>query len=144
MECKGLDFPAHDPRAVFGLGINYATSTIGACHERGNPQAGALGLFYPELDMEAPPDRFSVKDAAYSAYVYQTTSALYNNLTLCKFMVNAGGLTLTEISAGLEAITGWNIEPKEMFKTAERGYTLQRLINVRDGFRRKIRRADCQ
>ena len=137
VECKGLDFPAHDPRAVFGLGVNYATSTIGACHERGNPQASALGLFYPELDMEAPPDRFSVKDAGYSAYVYQTTSALYNNLTLCKFMVNAGGLTLTEISAGLEAITGWNIEPKEMFKTAERGYTLQRLINVRDGFRRK-------
>ncbi len=137
VEIKGLDFPAHDPRAIFGLGVNYATSTIGACHERGNPQASALGLFYPELEMDGPPDRFSVEDAAQCAVIYQNTSALYNNLTLCKFMVGGAGLTLTEIHAGLQAVTGWDMDVREMVRCAERGYTLQRLINVRDGLRRK-------
>lgn len=137
VEVKGLDYPAHDPRAVFGLGVNYATSPRGACHERGNPQASALGLFYPELDMEGPPDRFAEDQAGYCAYIYQSTSLVYNALTLCKFMVGAAGLTLTEICAGVEAITGWDFEPKELFKCGERAYLLQRLVNVRDGIRRR-------
>lgn len=137
VQVKGLDLPAHDPRAVYGLGVNYATGTRGACHERGNPQAGALGLFYPELGMEEPFDRFSVEDAGKCAYIYQTTSLLYNCLTLCKFMVNAGGLTLSEISNAMQTITGWELTPRELFTCGERSYMLQRLINVRDGIRRR-------
>ncbi|MEG1895136.1 MAG: aldehyde ferredoxin oxidoreductase N-terminal domain-containing protein, partial [Oscillospiraceae bacterium] len=73
VEVKNLDLPAHDPRAVFGLAVNYATTPRGACHERGNPQASALGLFYPDCGMEAPPERFDPKQAGYCAYIYQTT-----------------------------------------------------------------------
>ncbi len=137
VHAKGLDYPAHDPRAVFGLGVNYATATRGACHERGNPQATALGLFYPELGLDGPPDRFSVEEAAKCAFIMQNTSTLYNNLTLCKFMVGGAGLTLTEITTAVNHITGWDVEPAELVHTAERGFTLQRLVNVRDGIRRK-------
>ena len=137
VEVKGLDYPAHDPRAVFGLGVNYATSTRGACHERGNPQASALGLFYPELGMDSPPDRFSIDEAARCAYIFQNTSALFNSLTMCKFMVSAAGLTLTEISEGMRLITGWEVDPQDLSDCGERAINLQRLINVRDGYRRK-------
>lgn len=137
VEVKNLDLPAHDPRAVYGLAVNYATSPRGACHERGNPQASALGLFYPDCDMDSPPERFDESSAGYCAYIYQNTSMLFNNLTMCKFMVNNGGLTITEIGKELKLATGLDYSNRELLKTSERGIVLQRLINVRDGLSRK-------
>jgi len=137
VEVKNLDLPAHDPRAVYGLAVNYATSPRGACHERGNPQASALGLFYPDCEMDYPPERFDTNSAGYCAYIYQNTSMLFNNLTMCKFMVNNGGLTITEIGKELKLTTGLDYSNIELLKTSERGIALQRLINVRDGLSRK-------
>ncbi|MEL7650138.1 MAG: aldehyde ferredoxin oxidoreductase family protein [Sedimentibacter sp.] len=137
VEVKNLDLPAHDPRAVYGLAVNYATSPRGACHERGNPQASALGLFYPDCEMDSPPERFDESTAGYCAYIYQNTSMLYNNLTMCKFMVNNGGLTVTEIGRELKAATGLEYSNMELLRTSERGIALQRLVNVRDGMNRK-------
>ena len=42
---RGLDLPAHDPRACFSLAPNYATSTRGACHVRGFPEDAEMGAF---------------------------------------------------------------------------------------------------
>lgn len=137
VEVKNLDLPAHDPRAVYGLAVNYATSPRGACHERGNPQASAPGLFYPDCDMAGPPERFDEQAAGYCAFIYQNASMLYNNLTMCKFMVNNGGLTISRITKELELTTGLKLTTMELLKTAERGIALQRLINVRDGMSRK-------
>jgi len=137
VEVKNLDMPAHDSRAVFGLAVNYATSPRGACHERGNPQASALGLFYPDCGMDAPPERFDEEQAGYCAFIYQNTSLLYNNLTMCKFMVNNGGLTISDIALELEYATGMKMTNLELLKTSERGIALQRLVNVRDGVTRK-------
>ncbi|MPN48658.1 hypothetical protein SDC9_196270 [bioreactor metagenome] len=122
---------------MYGLAVNYATSPRGACHERGNPQASALGLFYPDCDMDSPPERFDEDSAGYCAYVYQNTSMLFNNLTMCKFMVNNGGLTVTEIGKELKVSTGLDYTNRDLLKTSERGIALQRLINVRDGMSRK-------
>ena len=137
VEVKNLDVPAHDPRAVYGLAVNYATTPRGACHERGNPQASALGLFYPDCGMDAPPERFDEDSAGYCAYIYQTTSMLYNNITMCKFMVNNGGLTISEINREYELVTGRKLTNDELLEASRRGITLQRLINVRDGMNRK-------
>jgi len=127
----------HVARAVFGLAVNYATSPRGACHERGNPQACALGLFYPDCEMDAPPDRFDEDQAGYTAMIYQNASMLFNNITMCKFMVNNGGLSITDITLELEYATGMKMTTMELLKTAERGMALQRLVNVRDGITRK-------
>jgi aldehyde:ferredoxin oxidoreductase len=136
VEVKNLDQPAHDPRAVYGLAVNYATSPRGACHERGNPQASALGLFYPDCEMSSPPDRFTDDEAGYCAFVYQNTSMLFNNLTICKFMINNGGLTISDIAKGLLNITGIKYSNMELLECSKRGIALQRLINVRDGIRK--------
>ncbi|MDK2784621.1 MAG: aldehyde:ferredoxin oxidoreductase [Bacillota bacterium] len=134
---KNLDFPAHDPRAVFGLGVNYATCPIGASHERGDPQATALGLCYPELGWDEPPERFDINRAAEVAYIVTNTSLMYNSLTFCKFIVKGAGMTLTELTDIFNAITGWNWTPAELADVGKRVITVQRLINVRDGIRRK-------
>ena len=136
-EVKNLDMPAHDARAVYGLAVNYATSPRGACHERGNPQASALGLFYPDCEMDEPPERFDEDQAAYCAAVYQDASLLFNNLTMCKFMVNNGGLSISDIALEYEYATGIKLSTMELLKTAQRGLALQRLVNVRDGITRK-------
>ncbi len=32
---KGLELPAYDPRAIQGIGLNYATANRGGCHVSG-------------------------------------------------------------------------------------------------------------
>jgi len=133
VEARNMDYPSHDPRAVFGLAVNYATGTRGACHERGDVQAMPMGLYYPELGMEEPYDRFDIDLAAKAAYVSQNVSSLYNILTICKFMVKAAGMSLTQINDLFNAITGWDWTVKDMVSAGERALTLERMINVRDG-----------
>jgi len=133
---KNLDLAAHDPRAVFGIAVNYATGTRGACHERGDPQAISLGKYYPEI-MERTFDRFSIKEAPKAAVISQDCSAFFNSVSLCKFMVKAVGMSLTEVKDIFNAITGWNWSVEEMLNAGKRIITLQRLVNVRDGIRRK-------
>jgi aldehyde:ferredoxin oxidoreductase len=137
VQVKNLDLPAHDPRAAFGLAVNYAVSPRGACHERGNPQASILGLFYPELGQDGPPDRFNEDSAAYCATIYQDTSLTYNCMTMCKFMVNIGSLTISEMLREFELVTGRKVYGPEFVKAGERSLNLQRLINVRDGMSKK-------
>jgi aldehyde:ferredoxin oxidoreductase len=128
---KNLDYPAHDPRAFLALGVNYATGTRGACHERGDCQ----GIFYPELGMEKAPN--SIETAANYAYITQNVSSFYNQVTMCKFMVKGAGMTLTQILEIFNAITGWNWSVSDLFNAGRRAFTIQRLINVRDGYSRK-------
>lgn len=137
VEVKNLDLPAHDPRAVFANFVNYATSPRGACHERGDSQAIATGLVYPEVGLDETPDRFSVDQAAYIASVAQDGALMYNCLTICKFMIKFAGLTISELMHGMELILGREIDPYELFRVGERSLNLERLLNVRDGMSRK-------
>ena len=137
VEVKNMDLPAHDPRAVFGNFVNYATSPRGACHERGDTQALATGLVYPEVGLETVGDRFSVDEAAQMAIYAQDGAMMYNCSTICKFMIKFAGMTITEYLAGLKTVTGEEWTGKDLFKFGERSLNLQRLINVRDGLDRK-------
>ena len=52
-------------------------------------------------------------------------------------MVKVIGMSLTEVKDIFNAITGWEWSVKELLKAGERIINLQRLVNVRDGIRRK-------
>ncbi len=134
VEVKGLDYPAHDPRAVFALAINYATGTRGACHQRGNPHTICAGLTYPELGITEKPDRFDLELAAKLAVVAQNTNAVYNSLSVCDFMMGSDGMTLTDVKNLINAVTGWEWEVDTLVMAGERIFNLQRLINIRDGY----------
>ncbi len=137
VEVKNMDYPAHDPRAVYALGVNYAVGTRGACHERGNPQTSALGGYFPELGQEGPCDRQSPECAAKTAVIHQDVSVLMNCMTICQFMMGGGGLTLTEIRTAYRYLTGKDVPVEDLVKFGERAWQLQRIINVRDGLDRK-------
>lgn len=137
VETKNMDFPGHDPRAVFANFINYAVGPRGACHERGDTQALATGLVYPEVGVEEVPDRFSISEAAHVAVVAQDGAYAYNCSTICKFMIKFAGMTITEYLEGLKAVTGEDWDGPDLFRFGERAMQLQRIINVRDGMSRK-------
>ncbi len=131
---RGLDFPAHDPRACFSLAVNYATGTRGACHERGMPEDIEVGAFLlPELGITEQPKFFDPEGKASLAVKLQDFAAVLNSLVICNFILDGGGMSLTETLACLNAITGWNWSIEELMKVGERIFNLQRLINMRDG-----------
>lgn len=133
---KGLDIPAHDPRAYFSIAVNYATSSTGAHHERGNPQVASMGFLLPEAGIDKEVDRFEMDNTEFLAARYQDYATLTNSLVQCKFML-FGGMTLTDLLDTLNAITGWKWSMGDFLKAGERIFTLQRLLNNKYGVTRK-------
>ncbi len=133
---KGLDLPAHDPRAFFALAVNYATGSVGPHHERGNPQVASGGFLLPEAGVSEEVDRFKMEDSEYVAAKYQDYGTLTQAICHCKFMF-FGGYSLTNMLETMNALTGWDWSMEEMLRTAERIFTLQRMVNVKYGIDRK-------
>ncbi|WP_258360780.1 aldehyde ferredoxin oxidoreductase family protein [Moorella sulfitireducens (nom. illeg.)] len=136
VEVKGLDLPAHDPRTYFSLALNYATGTRGACHLRGFPHCGEAGMLLPEIGLSKPPDRFEWAGQAELAIKFQDLATVLDSLVCCLFM-QTSGMSLEQTTACLNAVTGWELTPAELMRIGERGFNLQRLINLGDGLGRQ-------
>lgn len=129
---KGLDYPAHDPRALFPLLINYATGTRGACHQRGFVPDGFGGEIIPEWGITEKlleRSRYNMKNAANIAIKYQNWAVLFNSLVQCEYMP-FGGFSLIDQVEFLKYVTGWDVDLKYVTETAERIFNLQRVIDV--------------
>ena len=136
VHCKGLDIPAHDPRACFSLATSYATGTRGACHFRGPCEDIEMGGFFmPEIGIEKGiVTMYEPKNQALVAIKCQDLGVVCNSLVLCLFMVDGAEWSLTGVTEMLNAITGWNYSVQDMMDAGERGFTVQRMLNVRDGY----------
>lgn len=131
---RGLDFPAHDPRACWSLVPNYATGTRGACHMKGVPEDIECGVFtLPELGYSKQTKFFEQKYKPDLAMKAQDFATLVNSLVLCIFMPDGAGMTLIDILNCFNAITGLHWSLGQLLKAGERSFNLQRLINIRDG-----------
>jgi aldehyde:ferredoxin oxidoreductase len=136
VHCKGLDLPAHDPRACISLAPSYATGTRGACHFRGPCEDVEMGGFFiPEIGITQGMVRFfERKNQSFLAARCQDFGALINSLVLCMFMVDGGEMSLTGVKELFNAITGWDYSIDDLILAGERIFTLQRLINLRNGY----------
>ncbi|MGI5838439.1 MAG: aldehyde ferredoxin oxidoreductase family protein [bacterium] len=133
---KGLDFPAHDPRAYSSLAVGYATSNRGACHLQGYSYAFERGLKSPDLGYPEPLDRFAAAEKGVLAAETQNLMCLFDSLKVCKFILS-GGVDVHHLAEWLNAVTGWDTTVEELLRTGERLYNLKRLYNVRCGISRK-------
>ncbi|MCD6530508.1 aldehyde ferredoxin oxidoreductase family protein [Candidatus Bathyarchaeota archaeon] len=134
---KGLDFPAHNPRAFFSWGLTFATSPRGACHVHGTSFAPALGAgLLPEVGIDKQVDRFTWKNKAYITMKYQDWASVCNSLVQC-IKPLFGGVSLTAHTELLNMVTGWNLKPTELMEAGERIFNLQRVFNVLQGISRK-------
>ncbi|MBI9108817.1 MAG: aldehyde ferredoxin oxidoreductase family protein [Spirochaetales bacterium] len=132
-QVKGLEFPAHDPRANFSLALAYATSNRGACHLSFTQDYEET--FVENLGVEASKGRFSPEKAAIVARM-QDWSCLFDSLCICKF-ARYGGLMLQQTLDYLNASTGWDMDMEDFLKAGERIFNLKRLYNQKHGISRK-------
>jgi len=118
---KGLEIPGYDPRGTFGMGLAYATSDRGACHQRAwtvKPE-----LYDPELN------RFSFENKASIVKEVQDERAVFFSLVLCDF----APISEEDCVDMLNFATGFNHTVESYLKAGERIWNLTRLFNIREG-----------
>jgi aldehyde:ferredoxin oxidoreductase len=132
---KGLEFPMHDPRAFWSMGINYATGARGACHLEGLPFIVETGVPMPEFGYNAKLNPRVTEGKALLAARMHSLMAVYNGLGLCKFYARA--FSPTPLAEALNNLTGWKWTWEELMKAGDRIFNLKRLYNTRLGVSRK-------
>lgn len=136
IEVKGMECPAHDPRAIYSVAVAYATRSRGACHTMMTQVVDGGGLPFPELGYEDPPDRFEVEGKGILTAKMQDYITMFNVLCICRFLIG-GKVHLPHILEWLECVTGWKMGLEEFLGVGERCVNLKRMYNVRCGISRK-------
>ncbi|MEA1994134.1 MAG: aldehyde ferredoxin oxidoreductase family protein [Euryarchaeota archaeon] len=126
MSVKGLEMPAYDPRAVKGIGLNYATSNRGGCHVTGYTIAPEV-VGIPEKI-----DPLVTEGKAQWVKVFQDLTCVVNSTVNCLFTTFAMGAG--DYAELLSAVTGWDFSEEEIMKIGERIYNLERVIINKYGF----------
>jgi aldehyde:ferredoxin oxidoreductase len=129
LHSKGLTFPAYDPRGFHGMGLSYATSARGACHNVGGYTVSG------EL-LKGKPDRYAVEGKGAYVKSLQDNRAYIDSLGLCTVVRGAYQFTDSPASETLLAITGYDFAP-HLMTIGERISTLERMIWVREGVDRR-------
>jgi aldehyde:ferredoxin oxidoreductase len=125
LHSKGLTFPAYDPRGFHGMGLAYATSARGACHNVGGYTVSG------EL-LKGKPDRYAVEGKGEYVRDLQDNRAYVDSLGLCTVVRGAYQFTDNPASETLLAITGYDFAP-HLMTIGERISTLERMIWTREG-----------
>jgi len=130
MSVKKQEFPAYDPRAVKGIGLQYATSNRGACHVRGYTIA-------PEVfGWPSAVDRLKYEGKAEVDKNMQDLTAVIDSSGMCLFTF-FGMSYVSAYGPVLRAATGISYSDDEILKAGERIWNLERLWNLRVGYTKK-------
>jgi aldehyde:ferredoxin oxidoreductase len=127
MHVKGLELAAYDPRGAKGMGIEYATSPRGGCHERGLISRETFG---------APPhmDPLSIKGKGVVAKETQDETAVLDAMGVCVFPPHNDGMDMNELAQLVSCALGRSWTSEDLLETGDRIWNLERLFNLREGF----------
>jgi len=123
VHCKGMDIPGYDPRGTFGMGLAYATSDRGACHQRAWTVKAELND--PELE------RFSFEKKAKIVKDVQDERAAFFSLVLCDF----APISEEHCVEMWNKATGFDHTVESYLQCGERIWNLVRLFNIREGLK---------
>lgn len=132
VELMGQGIAAHDPRAYFGQTVTTIASTRGGCHVHGWAAAAEFGFFLPEIGISEATDRFDPNGKGHIGAIYQDMFQFWNSLGWC-FIYFVAGVSLTDQVDMLNAITGWDVTPREAWKMGERIVCMQQMFNLAMG-----------
>lgn len=129
MHVKGLELAAYDPRGAKGMGIEYATSPRGGCHERGLISRETFG---------APPyiDPLSIEGKGAVVKEAQDETAVLDALGVCVFPPHNDGMDMDDLAGLLSRVLGKTWTSEKLMETGDRIWNLERLFNLREGFTR--------
>ena len=141
MEVKGLEIPMHEPRGKKGVGLAYAISNRGACHEQAFHDTDTESdNAAPEIGITKGLNRHDTsRDKVDMVKKSQDWVAVTNSLCLCTAPAWIG-FEYTKPSflvETLNAITGMNFTVNELMTIGERMNNLCRCFNIREGMTRK-------
>lgn len=125
MSSKKQEFPAYDPRAIKGMGLEYATSNRGACHVRGYGTA---------VEVLGEADQYAYEGKANIIKTLQDLTAALDSSGICLF--TTFGLTANELADMVSTATGFSIDAQEFMKIGERIWNIEKLFNLKAGFTR--------
>ena len=123
VHCKGMDIPGYDPRGTFGMGLAYATSDRGACHQRAWTVKSELND--PELE------RFSFEKKARLVKDVQDERAAFFSLVLCDF----APISVEHCVEMWNQAAGFDHDSESYLECGERIWNLIRLFNIREGLK---------
>ncbi len=126
---KGMPFTAYDPRAFYGNGLTYGTSSRGACHNVGGWTIRA------ELQ-SGDYDRYALAGKGELVKSIQDNRAYVDSLGICTVVRSSMGYSDNPEGDLLTAVTGHDFTPRLM-EIGERIYNLERLILNMEGIARK-------
>jgi len=130
MSVKKQEMPAYDPRAMKGIGLNYATSNRGACHVRG------YTISQEVLDWPWTVGRLEYEGKAELTKHMQDFTAVIDSSGMCLFTIFGLGY-IRDYGPILRAITGIPYSDDELMKAGERIHNMERLFNLKAGFTKK-------
>jgi aldehyde:ferredoxin oxidoreductase len=134
---KGQEVPMHDPRLKRGEALGYAVSPTGADHVHNIHDT----FLYPQLPKRynslgilesVTIEDFGPKKVRLYKYVGEWRT-LNNFLVMCLFPP----WSVVKKVDIVRSVTGWNTTAFELMKVVERGNTLTRIFNNREGFTEK-------
>ncbi|MFC2079588.1 aldehyde ferredoxin oxidoreductase C-terminal domain-containing protein, partial [Candidatus Bipolaricaulota bacterium] len=136
VQAKGQEFPMHDPRWQFGLGIGYATSPTGADHmhnfhdsgvesEAGAAGMKSLGIFTEPMERTTLP-----RSKAVLAATVIRAQVMNNCIGVCMFLP----YRMSHFTQMIKSVAGWEVSDLELLRIGERALALARLYNAREGF----------
>lgn len=144
MHVKGMELPAHDPRAANGTALGYATGSIGAAHmeasgsqnlenwlEVDNPKT------FPEIGFPTALTRFDVKGKGAIVAKTQDFGCLLDSITVCLFLSLHQWVQPSDYVELLNHAVGWDMDKEEFLMAGERIFNLKRMFSVRRGISRK-------
>ncbi len=121
VHAKGLEIPGYDPRGAFGMGLAYATSDRGGCHQRA--WTAKAEVMDPNLE------RFSFKEKAKLVKEIQDERAAFFSLVFCDF----APISEKDCVSMLNLATGFDHTVESYLFAGERIWNLIRLYNLREG-----------
>jgi aldehyde:ferredoxin oxidoreductase len=129
MSVKKQEIPAYDPRAIQGIGLNYATANCGAAHVRGY-------TISPEvLGTPQKVDKDTIDGKPDLVITFQNLTAALDASGACLF--TTFGIGAPELAELLSALTGVEYSTEDFMKCGDRIYNLERMWNLRAGLSAK-------
>ncbi len=130
MHVKRQEFAAYEPRAFYGMGLAYATSSRGACHNVG-------GWTIRDELLKPRIDRFAIRGKGELVKSIQDVRAYIDSIALCTIPRRSLNLTDEPSSEVINYITGAGITGRDLVIAGERIYTFERMILNREGITKK-------
>ncbi|MFX1451012.1 MAG: aldehyde ferredoxin oxidoreductase family protein [Promethearchaeota archaeon] len=130
---KGLETPMHDPRALQGLGLHYATEASGARHSNAHNLITyeLPNIASPQLGIKKIIKRDVAEGKAEIVKTVQDYSVVVASYVVCGF-ASVGKSILTHLDA-YNAIVGKEHTIDDILKIGERITNLRRALNIKLG-----------